>query len=150
MLKLKLQFFGHLMRRTDPSVKTLVLGKIEAWGEGDDRGWDGWMALLTRWTWVWASSGSWWWTGKTGMLRSMRSQKVGYNWVTELTDCLWVKEENASTEKLNRLSCGRLAWIHTSCVAQNPSGPHKPIFELFLVYLTWRISNMWDYWNIYV
>ena len=50
---------------------------------GDDRGWDGWMALPTQWTWVWASSGSWWWPGKPGVLQSMRSQRVGHDWVTE-------------------------------------------------------------------
>ena len=68
MLKLKLQYFGHLMRRADLLEKTLMLGKIEGRGEGDDRGRDGWMASLTQWTWVWASSGSWWWTGRPGML----------------------------------------------------------------------------------
>ena len=52
MLKLKLQYFGHLMRRTDSLAKTLMLGKIEGRGEGDDRGWDGWMASPTQWTWV--------------------------------------------------------------------------------------------------
>ena len=57
MLKLKLQYFGNLMRRADSFEKTLMLGKIEAGGEGDDRGWDGWMASLIQWTWVWASSG---------------------------------------------------------------------------------------------
>ena len=56
MLKLKLQYFGHLMWRTDSLEKTLMLGKIEGGGEGDYRGWDGWMASPTRWTWVWASS----------------------------------------------------------------------------------------------
>ena len=45
---------------------------------------DGWMATLTRWTWVWASSGSWWWTGKTGVMQSMGLQRVGHNWATEL------------------------------------------------------------------
>ena len=58
--------------------------RLKAWGEGDDRGWDGWMASPTQWTWVWASSGSRWWTGKPGMLQSMGSQRVGHNWVTEL------------------------------------------------------------------
>jgi len=53
-------------------------------GEGDDRGWDGWMASLTRWTWVWENSGSWWWTGKPGVLRFMGSQRVGHDWATEL------------------------------------------------------------------
>ena len=64
VLKLKLQYFGHLMWITDPLEKTLMLGKIEGRGEGDVRGWYGWMASSTRWTWVWASSGSWWWIGK--------------------------------------------------------------------------------------
>ena len=82
MLRLKLQYFGHLMQRADSLEKTLMLGKTEAGGEGDDRGWDGWMA--TQWTWVWANSGSWWWTGKPGRLQSMRLQRVGHDWVTEL------------------------------------------------------------------
>ena len=54
-------------------------------GEGGDRGWDGWMASLIQWTWVWANSGSWWWTGRPGMLQSMGSQRVGHDWATELT-----------------------------------------------------------------
>ena len=53
------------------------------WGEGGDWEWDGWMASLTQWTWVWASSGRWWWTGKPGVLQSMRSQRVGHDLVTE-------------------------------------------------------------------
>jgi len=55
-----------------------------AGGEGDDRGWDGWMTSLTRWTWVSVNSGSWWWTGRPGVLRFMRSPSVGHDWVTEL------------------------------------------------------------------
>ena len=55
-------------------------------GEGDDRGCNGWIASSTRWTWVWASSGSWWWTGKPDMLQSMGSQRVRHDWVTELTE----------------------------------------------------------------
>ena len=74
MLKLKLQCFGHLMRRADSLEKTLMLGKIEGRGERDNRGWDGWMASPTRWTWIWVSSGSWWWTRKPGVLQSMGSQ----------------------------------------------------------------------------
>ena len=76
--------FGHLMWRTDSLGKTLMLGKIKGRGEGDDRGWDGWMASLTWWTWVWASFGSWWWTGKPGVLQSMGSQRVRHDWATEL------------------------------------------------------------------
>ena len=54
-------------------------------GEGDDREWDGWMASLTLWTWIWVNSGSSWWTGRPGMLRFMGSQRVGHDWVTELS-----------------------------------------------------------------
>ena len=82
MLKLKLQFFGHLMRRADSLKKTLMLGKIEVEGEGDDRGWDGWMASPTQWTWVFSKS--WWWTGRPGVLQFTGSQTVGHNWATEL------------------------------------------------------------------
>ena len=60
--------------------------RLNAGGEGDDRGWDGWMASLTQWTWVWVSSQSWWWTGKPGVLQSMGSQGVGHDWATELTE----------------------------------------------------------------
>ena len=83
MLKLKLPYFGHLMWRTDSFEKTLPLGKIE----GRRRGWQRmkWLdGIQTQWTWVWTSSGSWWWTGKPGVLQSMRSQWVGHDWVTEL------------------------------------------------------------------
>ena len=54
-------------------------------GEGDNRGWDDWMASLTRWTWVWVNSGSWWWTGSPDMLWFMGSQGVGHDWETELS-----------------------------------------------------------------
>ena len=57
---------------------------LGAGGEGDDRGWNGWMASLTRWTWVWVNSGSWWSTGRPGVLRFMGSQRVGHDWATEL------------------------------------------------------------------
>ena len=63
MLRLKLQYFGHLMRRVDSLEKTLMLAGIGAGREGDDRGLDGWMASPIRWTRVWINSGSWWWTG---------------------------------------------------------------------------------------
>ena len=61
-------------------------------GEGDDRGLDGWMASPTQWTWVWVNSGSWWWTGKPGMLWFMGSQTVGHDWATELN---WEADKRA-------------------------------------------------------
>ena len=90
-------FFG----RTDAKAETPVLWPlhVKSWligkdsdagrdwgarGEGDDRGWDGWMASLTRWTWVWVNSGSWWWTGRPGVLWFVGSQRVGHDWATDL------------------------------------------------------------------
>ena len=84
MLKLKLQNFGHLMWRTDSLEKPRYWARLKVGGEGDDRGWDGWIASLTRWTWVWVSSGSWWWTGRPGVLPFMGLQRVGHYWVTDL------------------------------------------------------------------
>ena len=83
-LMLKLQYFVYLMWRVDSLEKNLMLGGIGG-REGDNRGWDGWMASPTRCTWVWVNSGSWWWTGRPGMLQFMRSQRVvGHDWATEL------------------------------------------------------------------
>ena len=70
MLKLQLQYFGHLMWRTDSLEKTQMLRTIEGGRRGDNKGWDGWMASLTQRTRVWVDSGSWWWTGKSGLLQS--------------------------------------------------------------------------------
>ena len=74
-----------------PHAKSWLIGKRlrcwegwEARGEGYNRGWDGWMASPTRWTWVWVNSGSWWWTGRPGVLRFMGLQRVGHDWATEL------------------------------------------------------------------
>ena len=58
--------------------------RLRAGGEGGNRGWDGWMASSTQWTWVWVDSGSWWWTGRPGVLRFMVSQSVRHDWATEL------------------------------------------------------------------
>ena len=89
MLKLKLQYFGHLVWRADSFEKTLMLGKIEGRRRRDDRGWDGWMASPTQWTWVWVNSRSWWWTGRPGVLWFIGSQRVGYDWVTQLNTRYW-------------------------------------------------------------
>ena len=84
MLKLKPQYFGHLMQRTDSFENPWCWERLKVGGEGNDRGLDGWMALPTWWTWVWVNYGSSWWTGKSGMLQSMGSQRVGHDCVTEL------------------------------------------------------------------
>ena len=105
MLKLKLQYFGHLMWRADSFETTLMLGKIEAGGEGDNRGWDGWMASPTQWTWVWVGSRGWWWTGKPGVLHP------------------WVCKESNMTEQLN--------W--TELIHCNIFFPYNFLFFLFSI-----------------
>ena len=100
MLNLKFQYFGHLIQRTDSLEKTLMLGKIECRRRRQWQRWDGWMASLTQWTWVWASSGRWWRTGKPGMLQSMGSQRVGHVWATELN---WMKvNRNQFMERIRK------------------------------------------------
>ena len=84
MLKLKFQYFGHLIWKTDLLEKTLMLGKIKGGRRRGNREWDGWMASPTQWTWVWVNSRSWWWTRKPGMLQSMGSQRVRHDRVAEL------------------------------------------------------------------
>ena len=90
MLKMKFQYYGQLIWRANSLEKTVMLGKIEGRRRGD-RGSDGWMASSTQWTWVWASSGNWWWTGKPGVLQSMVSQRFGQDWVTELNRLLFIR-----------------------------------------------------------
>ena len=64
------------------------LERLRAGGEGDERGWDGWMASPTQWTWVWVNSGSWWWTGRPGVPQSMGSQRVGHD-LSDWTELNW-------------------------------------------------------------
>ena len=113
ILKLKFQYFGHLMGRADSFEKTLMLGKIEEGRWGDDRGWDGWMASPVQWIWVWVNSRSWWWTGRTGVLQFMGSQRVRHNWATELnwtvTETTQEPSNNSATQyssKFGKLSSG--------------------------------------------
>ena len=72
------------MWRVDSLEKTLMLGGIGGRRRRVDRGWDGWMASPTWWTWVWVNSGSWWWTGRPGVLWFMGLQRVRHDWATEL------------------------------------------------------------------
>ena len=85
MLKLKFQYFGYLMQRTDYLKRPWCWERFKAGGKEDDRGWDGWMPSPTRWTWVWVNSRSWWWTGKPCMLQSMGSQRVRHDWIDRLS-----------------------------------------------------------------
>ena len=91
MLKLKLQYFGYLIWRTDSLEKTTILGKIEGRRRRNDREWDEWMPSVTWWTWIWAISRCWWWTGKPCMLHAVCGIA-----------------ESDTTELLNWTECGQL------------------------------------------
>ena len=81
--------------------------RLKAGGKGNDRGWDGWMASPTQWTWVWVNSGGWWWTGRLGVLQFIGSQKVGHDWATEMN---W-------TELMILMShLQALDWLRVDCV----------------------------------
>ena len=102
MLKLKFQYFGHLMWRVDSLEKTLMLGEIGGRRRRGDRGWDGWMASPTQWTWVWVNSGSWWWTGRPGVMQFMGSQRVGHDWATELN---WTELKQSLSQPGQEVKC---------------------------------------------
>ena len=84
MLKLKLQYLATWCEELTHLNRPWCWERLRVGGEGDDRGWDGWMASPTQWTWVWVDSGSWWWRGMPGMLQFMGSQRGWHDWVTEL------------------------------------------------------------------
>ena len=104
MLKLKLQYFGHLMWRTHLK-RPWCWERRKVRREGDDRGRDGWMASPTWWTWVWASSGNWWWPGKPGMLAVPGVTK---SWTQLNAELNWEKDKERNREK-NK--CGKMLTI---------------------------------------
>ena len=84
MLKLKLQYFGLLMKELIHWKRHWCWEELGQEEKGDDRGWDGWMASQTWWTWICVNSGGWWWTGRPGVLWSMGLWRVWHDWATEL------------------------------------------------------------------
>ena len=109
--------FGHLMWRADSFEKTLILGKIEGRRRRGQRGWDGWMASPTQWTWVWVNSRSWWRTGRPGVLRFMGSQRVRHDWATELNGLLW--ETAVSWPRKELFKIGEI-WEHLCVFGKKP------------------------------
>ena len=99
---------AHLMQRVDSLEKTLMLGGIGA-GEGDDRGWDGWMASLTRWTWVWVNSGSWWWTGRPAAAAAAAKSLQSY-----LTLCYPIDGSPPGSPVPEILQARTLEWVAIS------------------------------------
>ena len=105
----------------------------KAGGEGDDRGWDGWLASATQWAWVWARSMNWWWTGKPSVLWSMGSQRVGLDWATEL-NCLELREGHGSWMK--PISCNQdQKDFFCPGVPQGPALYHTQCKELWKIWI---------------
>ena len=129
MLKLKLQYFGHLMQRADSFERHWCWERLRAGEEGDDRGWDGWMASLTQWAWVWVYSGSWWWAGRPGVLWFMGLQRVRHDWATELN---WTGEA--------------VVVLHLFQDVSSLLMGHKEIFFLpeEVLWIVVNNSNMWE------
>ena len=102
MLKLKLQYLAIWWEELTHLKKCWCSERLTAGGEEDDKGWDGWMASLTQWTWVWVNYGSWWWTGWPGVLWFMGSQRVRHDWVTELN---WMWLQRLQNLKWSNFTC---------------------------------------------
>ena len=110
-----------------PHVKSWLIGKDGAGGVGDDRGSDGWMASPTRWTWVWVNSGSWWCTGRPGLLLFMGSQRcTRHDWATGLnwTELNWTEPSNLQVfSALSLYLFSKWKWKWTSSVVSDSLGP---------------------------
>ena len=121
--------------------------RLRAGGEGDNRRWDGWMVLPTQWTWVWLNSGSWWWTGKPGMLQSMGLQRVRYDWTTELNRGLY--KNSSSPEEFYCLYCCCFVWFEWERKSKNLGihlGRGRWIWMLSSGLKTWRsrVISSWQ------
>ena len=111
--------------------------RLKARWEGDDRGWDGWMASPTWWTWVWASSRSWWWAGKPGVLQSMESQRVEHDWMTGLSDllCSLIPSLQVITEHQTGLPL-----LHSNFPAASHPTPDRVYMLMLLLHSSYRLS----------
>ena len=129
--------FGHLMWRAGSLVKTRCWEILKAKGQGDNRGWDGWMASPTQGTWVWAISGRWWRTGKPGVLQSMGPQRVRYNLVTEQQQ--WSILKHNKINFLDSWPCTSYQsiskWYFTAEILKNSWSSLSSPIQLFLYLL---------------
>ena len=139
-LKLKFQYFDYLMWRITHWKRPWCWERLKARGQEDSRGWDCWMESPTWWTWVWASSRSWWWTGKPDMLQSMGSQRVRHDWATELN---WLLvNRNTVFLYFHLVSCSPLLlnWISSSNSFVGSIGLKK---TTTLCLCDWLCKSLW-------
>ena len=146
MLKLKLQYFGHLMQRMTHWKRPWCWERLKAGGGGDDRGWDDWMASPTQWTWIWVNSGSWQWTGRPGMLQSMGLQRD--EWVTELN---WTELKNEEVYFLVLISKSRYIFrsrnIQQDRNDKNHCGSNFAKYTLLTLFIC-KLHNYHDTYNL--
>ena len=156
---LKLHYLGHLMWRADSLEKTLM----KAGGEGDDREWDGWTASLTWWTWVWAGSGSWWWTGKSGVLLVVHGVTKSWTPLTDWTELNQFCRPEVWNEGINRVvpsltalrsilphvslafsSCWQfLTSLHVSLISASVVIWHSPFLYVLSTFPFHKDTNNW-------
>ena len=134
MLKLELQYFGHLMRRVDSLEKTLMLGGIGGWSRrGRQR-----MRWLDGITWVWANSGSWWWTGRPGVLQFMGSQGVRHDWATELNWNNWKYKTCNWIGRINIINIWVLPKLIYKTSIKIPAGISLRIWQIIKLTHKWK------------
>ena len=148
---MKLQYFGHLMWRTDSLEKiSWCWERLKAGGEGDNRGWGGWMASPTQWTWIWTNSRRWWRTGKPGILQSTGLQR--HDWVTEQQlRNLQASPNNShnfqvhSPSYLPLLEIIKIFWWWKLCsstlLPHHPLSMHSLPTKLLIYSLHWELQN---------
>ena len=142
MLKLKLLYFAPSCEELTHWKRLWCWEGLGAGGEGDDRGWDGWMASPTPWTWVWVNSGSWWWTGRPGVLWFMGSQRVRHDWATELNWTETLLHNMRAFKNPIYQAAPRINYIRIS-------GTKAPLFkvsEMIPLHMqVWKLM----FWNVY-
>ena len=130
MLKLKRQYFGHWCKEQIHWKRPWGWERLKAGGGGGDRGWDGRMASLTQWTWVWANSRRYWRTGRPGMLQSMGLQRVRHNWVIEQQTVTWANSSKSQDKTLYLLAA-----IHPLCHTGSE------ILTMLVIVRQWLVSG---------
>ena len=127
-----------------PHAKSWLIGRLWCWeglgagGEGDNRVWGGWMASPTRCTWVWVNSGSWWWTGRPGVLQFMGSQRVGHDWATELK---WTDIHGSlNIPGLLKTQFIIVGWLEHILILNGLKMPFYVILGNFLVDRCWKVA----------
>ena len=148
MVKLKLQYLATWCEELTHWKRPWWWERLEAGGELDDRGWDGWMALLTQWTWVWAGSGSWWWTEKPNVLQSMGSQRFRLSYWTEPS--LYKGFPGGTSGKDHACQCRRqkrpgfnLLCMHGVCVRLRNIDISLPKWLFHLAILIYMVGLPW-------